>query len=196
MTGIPATVTLIAFVLLAGQSASADWTLDNNASELSFISIKAGDVGEVHRFSRIDGGVDDSGNATVTIQLASVETLIPIRDERMRDILFETGLFPTATLSTHIDPKLTDELMPGDSQTLTAEITLDLHGASVPLTMELAIARLSDSRVLVSSLKPVIVNAGVFDLANGIEELRELAGLPAISKAVPVSFVLMFVEME
>ena len=71
-----------------------------------------------------------------------------------------------------------------------------MSAVSGPSTSPMAIARLSDSRVLVSSLKPVIVNAGVFDLANGIEELRELAGLPAISKAVPVSFVLMFVEME
>jgi hypothetical protein len=47
---------------------------------------------------------------------------------------------------------------------------------------------------MVSSRKPVIVNAASVDLADGIEALREVANLPSISKAVPVSFVLTFEE--
>jgi hypothetical protein len=38
----------------------------------------------------------------------------------------------------------------------------------------------------------VIVNAANLGLADGLEKLREIAGLPSISKAVPVSFVLVF----
>jgi hypothetical protein len=36
------------------------------------------------------------------------------------------------------------------------------------------------------------VNAGDFELTKGVEELRKLADLPAISTAVPVSLVLVF----
>jgi hypothetical protein len=42
------------------------------------------------------------------------------------------------------------------------------------------------------SKKPVVVNAPEFKLAEGVEALREIAGLPSISLAVPVSFVLAF----
>jgi len=38
----------------------------------------------------------------------------------------------------------------------------------------------------------VVVNASLFNLADGVEALREIAGLPSISAAVPVSFVLSF----
>ena len=38
-----------------------------------------------------------------------------------------------------------------------------------------------------------IINADAVSLADGVEQLREIAGLPSISKAVPVSFVLQFV---
>jgi hypothetical protein len=43
---------------------------------------------------------------------------------------------------------------------------------------------------LVVSAHPVILNADNYKLAKGIEKLRELASLPSISHAVPVSFYL------
>ena len=67
-----------------------------------------------------------------------------------------------------------------------------LRGMVVNLTIDMAVARLSDTRVLVASRKPLIINAGQFDLLGGVEKLREVVGLPSISPAVPVSFVLAF----
>ncbi len=62
------------------------------------------------------------------------------------------------------------------------------------MTAELLIARLAADRVLISTLKPIIVNASNVALAEGVEKLREIAGLPSISNAVPVTFVLQFVR--
>ena len=62
----------------------------------------------------------------------------------------------------------------------------------VPLTLDLQLIRLGDDRILVNSAVPVIVNAAEYDLAAGVEKLREVAGLPAISNAVPVTFSLVF----
>ena len=169
------------------------WTLDNNASEISFVSIKAQDVAEVHRFSALSGEVAEGGVATVTIQLASVDTLIPIRDERMRELLFKTDMFPTASVRTKIEPAWL-ELDPGASVRADAEVLLAISGAEIPLTAELLVSRLAGDKVLVATLKPVVVNAGSVNLAEGVEALREVAGLPSISKAVPVSIVLTFVE--
>jgi hypothetical protein len=77
---------------------------------------------------------------------------------------------------------------------MTADLALQLHDQEIALTAEMIVARLGDQRLMVSSRKPIIVNAASVDLVNGIEALREIASLPSISKAVPVSFVLTFDE--
>jgi len=185
---------LIIISLIVAGPCFAAWTLDNDSSQVSFVSVKAGDAGEVHRFTEISGELSSGGNASVTIQLASVDTLIPLRDERMRELLFQTNLFPTASLSTNIDMDALNAIEPGDSMDMAANLTLELHGQQLSLAAEMIVARLGNHRLMVSSRKPVIVNAASVDLVNGIEALREIANLPSISKAVPVSFVLTFDE--
>lgn len=191
----PNQLTMIALLFVAVPSA-ASWTLDNDASQVSFVSVKAGDAGEVHRFTQLSGNLAADGTATITIELASVDTMIPLRDERMRELLFETTLFPTATLTTNIDMSLLGALEPGESTDMTADLALQLHDQEIALTAEMIVARLGDQRLMVSSRKPIIVNAASVDLVSGIEALREIANLPSISKAVPVSFVLSFERNE
>jgi hypothetical protein len=79
------------------------------------------------------------------------------------------------------------------SEVLTTEILLSLGETRLPVTTELLVTRIAQDRVLVTPMKPIIVNAGTLNLAEGVEALREIAGLPSISKAVPVTFVLQFV---
>jgi polyisoprenoid-binding protein YceI len=183
---------LAAATVFAACPAFADWTLDNETSQVSFVSVKAGDIAEAHHFTQLSGDLSADGAARVTIQLASVNTLIPIRDERMREMLFRTDLFPTASLQAKIDMALIEGIDAGDSIAMVTEIMLDLNGKQIPLTADVSVGRLGDSTLLVASRKPVILNAASVDLVDGIEALREIAGLPSISKAVPVSFVLTF----
>lgn len=185
---------LFTVALLAAGPSFASWSLDNDASQVSFVSVKAGDAGEVHRFNEISGALSGDGIASVTIQLVSVDTLIPLRDERMRELLFETNVFPTATLSTDIDMDALNNIEPGANVDMTVTLKLDLRDQKLELPAEMIVARLGDHRLMVSSRKPVIVNAASVDLVEGIEALRAIANLPSISKAVPVSFVLTFEE--
>ena len=67
-----------------------------------------------------------------------------------------------------------------------------VHGTTSSITFDITVSRLTDNRILVASRKPVIVNASQVGLLAGVEKLREVAGLPSISPAVPVSFVLAF----
>ncbi|MGE0624876.1 MAG: YceI family protein [Pseudomonadales bacterium] len=180
--------------LLVSTPATADWTLDNTGSQLSFVTIKAGNVAEVHTFGELSGAVGSDGRARVVIQLASVNTLIPIRDERMRELLFKTDLFPTADVVTKLDIVKLARMAPSTSEVLSAELVLTLGDATLPITAELMVSKLAADRVLVATLKPIVVNAASVGLTDGVEALREIAGLPSISGAVPVSFVLQFVE--
>ncbi|MDP5003900.1 MAG: YceI family protein, partial [OM182 bacterium] len=84
-------------------SASAQWSLDLDNSQLSFVTVKAEHIAEVHSFSRLEGQIDAAGNARISIDLSSVETGIAIRNERMQSMLFETGLYPQAAVSAAIN---------------------------------------------------------------------------------------------
>ena len=186
-------IALFAALLMAtAAGAQADWTLENESSTLSFVTVKAIDVAEVHTFQNLSGSVGADGHARVVIQLASVDTLIPIRDERMREMLFETDLFPTATVGTRIDLNRFEALAAGDSQRLNAELMLSIKDVELPVTAELLVTRVAENRMLVATAKPLVINAAAVSLAEGVEALREVAGLPSISKSVPVSFVLQF----
>ena len=65
----------ISLAILLGFSSHAfsAWTLDNANSRLNFISIKKGDIAEIHHFTQLSGQVDDSGKANLEINLGSVE---------------------------------------------------------------------------------------------------------------------------
>jgi polyisoprenoid-binding protein YceI len=179
-------------MLFLTASVSADWQLNNDASRLSFISIKKGAVAEIHKFSHLSGSVDEQGSVEVLIQLASVDTAVPIRDERMRDILFQTNLFPTATVTAKVDPAEFTGLVSGQFRNTETDVTVSLHGQEKVYKAAVSVTRLRGGSLKVSTIYPIVVNADDFELTKGVEELRKLAGLPAISTAVPVSLLLVF----
>jgi polyisoprenoid-binding protein YceI len=150
-------------------------------------------VGEVHSFTEMSGDITDGGDVTVALLLDSVETLVPIRNERMREFLFDTADYKDATLTAKIEPALVAGMAPGEIIDLTAEGSLSLHGATQPMVIQMQAAKVADGTVMVASTKPLIVDAAKFGMSDGVEKLREIAGLESISNAVPVSFVMTFV---
>ena len=185
---------LTSIALLAG-SAQAQWSLDNSASTLSFVTVKADHVGEVHTFDQLSGSIDDRGNVEIMVELASVNTLIDIRNERMQSMLFETNLFPRAMITGDVDLASFAEMSPGASITAQVEFELDIHGVSNSYNTELIVTRLANG-VVASTSKPIIVTAASHGLVDGVEALREIAGLPSISRSVPVTFNVVFDESE
>lgn len=181
----------------AALAAGKGWTLDAESSSLSFASIKKGDVGEVHHFTKLAGSISNDGAATVSIDLASVETWADIRNERMRDFLFEVAKFPQATVTVTFDAAAQQTLKglkPGAVTTVAAPLMLALHGQTQKIDAELTVARLSATRVLVTPREFVMLDARKFGLEDGLKKLMELAQLPSISAAVPVTFALVFTE--
>ena len=168
--------------------------MNSDQSSLSFVSTKAINIAEVHRFGTLIGGVDSNGQAAIVINLVSVDTAIEIRDDRMRDMLFNTVVNPTATISAKVDNAVLDGLESGESANMSVEAMLSLNGNERPVTMDVVAARSGENKLLVTTRKPVVIYASDYGLADGVEALREIAGLPSISLAVPVSFVLSFDE--
>ena len=84
--------------MLLSQAALADWSLNNEVSVLSFVSIKKNTIGETHRFNQLAGAINANGMFKASINLASVNTNIPIRDERMKSMLFDVAKFSQAEI--------------------------------------------------------------------------------------------------
>ena len=169
-----------------------DWNLVNEESRLNFISIKASDIAEIHTFKELSGSVKDNGQAQVVINLSSLETLIPIRNERMGNLLFETKVYPVASFKLKLDLQTFLLTEVGKSSDVTLRGVLELKGKQFTMPVKISVTRLSDQSFLVKSSEPLLLNAGSLGLSDGIESLRVIAGLPSISKSVPVTFSLIF----
>lgn len=181
---------LLGLFLTSSIVCAASWQVDNAQSQLSFVSVKKEHIAEVHHFDRISGQVDETGAFSLKIDLASVNTGIEIRDARMKASFFEIDAFPTAELSAQIDPSFIRDLVVGEAKPLTVDAELNLHGQKQSVKLPVMVSKISDRDLLVVSSEPVILNVADYDLIKGLEKLRELAGLPSISQAVPVSFYL------
>ena len=179
-------------LLLFSAPVFSDWHLVNEESKLNFISIKASNIAEIHSFNKISGSVKENGEAQLTINLASLETLIPIRNERMGKLLFETKIYPSAVFKLEVDLEKILLTEVGKSSEVEYRGMFGFKNKQFPLLVKLKVTRLSDQSFSVSSLEPLLLNADRLGLSNGIEALRAVAGLPSISKSVPVTFSLMF----
>jgi len=186
-----AALTSATLLAILSTSASADWELDGNRSTVQFMSVKNASVAELHHFRAITGGISDTGAAQVALDLDSVETLVPIRNQRMRELLFETVKFPAAMLRAEV-PESLSTLPMGETRDTSIEVEVDLHGVTHPYMTEVLVTRLNDGGLQVVISEPIVVKAADFGLDGGIDVLREVAGLKSISTAVPVSGQLVF----
>ncbi|MFL1485290.1 DUF1592 domain-containing protein [Marinobacter sp. LN3S78] len=168
------------------------WSLNGADSDFSFVTVKNTDVAEAQSFQNLQAFVDTSGKATLAIDLNTVDTGIDIRDERIRDHLFASGLLPTLTFTTQVDMATVTSLEPGEAEMMTLDGRLSLNGISQDTTADVMVIRTADNRVAVRTARPVMVQGGDFELVGGIETLRNLAGLSAIGQTVPVYFNLSF----
>ncbi|MDT8397928.1 MAG: YceI family protein [Pseudomonadales bacterium] len=183
---------LLAFGFVISVQAQADWALNSADSSLYYVTSKASAITEINRFTELSGAIDGSGNASLLIALNSIDTAIPTRDQRMRDIVFETAQYPQASVNVKIDAGALSAMSPGSSTRQTYDTRLSLHGMTETINAELSISKLEDGSVLVQSVKPVVFSAAIFGLAGAVEQLREIAGLPSINPNVVVNFRLLY----
>ncbi len=182
----------LASILLGAGSAWAQWDLDSTKSAVNFVSIKNDSVAEVHSFTSLNGYIGKDGNLQLAIALDSVETLVPIRNERMREMLFETVEFPSATITGRLDPVILTELARGGTLVTDLPLTLSLHGQDKTLEVPVVAVGTGNGALQVFTARPVIINAADFGLEQGVAALQQVVNLKAISTAVPVTVHLAF----
>lgn len=183
----PTVVRLFAAALFVavGSSAWADWRVTEKSS-ISYVSLKNNAVAENNRLTGLTGGVNADGTLSMTIDLASVETGVDIRNQRMAALFFEVERFPQAQITGKVSDDQLAALLTGEVITAAIPLTLDLHGVSATLTAKLRAYQVADT-LYVNSTEPLLLQTAQFDLLGGVEALRNIAGLKAIAQVVPVT---------
>lgn len=180
-----------AAVIAMATSASAEsWTLDGGASKLSFGSVKKDVIGESHSFQGLSGTVSGEGAVALDIDLTSVETNIDIRNERMNEHVFK-GV-ATASLNGEIDLDDVKNLAVGESTVTYMEGALSFLGAELDIEAEMFVVRISETQVMATTNEMVWIAVEDAGITAGIDKLMELAKLPGITRAFPVTARLMF----
>lgn len=185
-------VSTLMLTLGVSLSAQANWYLDGESSRLSFITTQNANVANIHRFLVLHGKVDRKGQALLRIEMDSINSAVPLRDERMRDLLFDFKHFPEAQITAQINLQPINDLASGAQLELRLPVTVTLRGKQHTYNAELLATRLDERRFQVVTLEPLMVQAEDFGLQPALESLRKLAGVSAISFSVPVGAVLIF----
>jgi len=168
------------------QDSAARWALNTEKSEVNFISIKKGNIAETHVFNDISGHILN-GKAQFTIKPDSVDSRVPIRNERMREFLFETNVYPTIEINANVGD-LVSSLKPGQSNMMTIPASLSMHGATKEIKLETRLSMINANTIVVSSTQSVLIRAADFDMVDGITKLASLVNNLAIAETVPVNF--------
>ena len=175
-----------AALALLSPLAFADWQVGPR-SQVQFVSIKNNTIGEVNHFETLAGTVNDAGEVEVRVALDSVETNIGIRNQRMKKMLFEVGLYPEAVITAQLDAEAVTMLSSGGVTNLALQI--DLHGQTVTKDAQLNVA-VTDQGASATTTQPILLTAAEFGLEGGVAALQEVAGLNAISRVFPVTVAL------
>ena len=173
--------------------AHSEWVVDTKNSHVGFASVKNKTIAENHRLSGLTGSVGSDGEALVRIDLATVETLVPIRNERIREILFDVANFPSATIQTKLDMDQINSISSGETEGLRIPLSIGLKSIKISKSVMVNVVRSGENIYDVASADPVMIRASDFSLLDGVKTLKEMAGLQSIEPVVPVTFNLRFV---
>ena len=173
-------------------AAAAGYRIDVARSSVSYVSTKAAQPGaaglqELGRFVRFQGGIGEGGQVRLNVDLASVDSGIAIRDERLGKMLFNVAATPQASFEAQLSPQQQAALRSGNAVDLDVEGQFSLGGQARPLKALLRVATLPNGERLVSTRQPLLVSAADHGLAAGVEALRQVAGLHLVTPSAPVS---------
>lgn len=177
----------------AASSSYAAWHVDSRQSTLTFVTAKSAAAGtsgieEVQTFRQVGGSVGDDGKLTFNVDLASVETNIPLRNDRLKTLLFKVADHPQAVFTGAIDARRFESLPVGSIADIALDGDLTIAGQTKPITANLRVVKLAPDELLVGTRSPVLVNLKDYGLQDGVEVLRTVMNLDVLASSAPVGF--------
>ena len=160
--------TLLAKAAWADGDLSPGWTLDNDASNIRFQSVKKTTVVESSSFATFRGTITENRTAKVIVSLDSVDTKIDLRNVRMRFLFFETFTFPEATITANVTSDMLDGLQERRRKTMSVPFTLEISGVKKTVMAEVVVTLLNDDLVSIASAAPLSISVADFELLDNL----------------------------
>lgn len=185
---------ILGLLVFGPQTANAapNWTLDPDASVLTYQSVKKNTIVETNKIRNITGTLNSAGDAKISFDLNSVDTGVDLRNVRMRFLFFETFKYPTAELTAKVDPAAFADLPAKRRIKATLPFRLSLHGVDKDLEASVVVTMISDTQVSVASEAPVAVHVEDFGLLPNVDKLQQAANVTNIVPTASVSFDFVF----
>lgn len=179
--------TILTFALfIFSFAANAVWQIDTEQSSVTFVSTKQEHIREIHKIPGVSGSISVKGELAMALDLSSIESGIDIRNQRMKEMLFNVATFPTATITAQLpDLSRKTKLDKFDAQ-------LNLHGLTKTIQVEALVTRTAKGEIMASLTQPIIISASDFGLEAGVAALQKVTGLTSIGTSVPVYVTLVF----
>ena len=186
----------------ARTSARGEYPLDLATSRLSIGVVKDRDTSApvVATLLLRDGGVTLGGapaTARLSVDLDSYDSAIPLRNERVRGVFFETSAVGWETAEFAIPlvpPQMIQALR---EKRVASHVMLDgdlrIHGQTVPMQLVVDAGYSSDSRLWVKTATPAHVKISDFHLTDNLHRLSALCMHDSIDDTVEVTAALEFV---
>lgn len=181
----------LALALCSSMVSAANWQLDSEQSSLHFVSVKNEVVAEAHQFTQLSGSWDGS-TAMVSIGVSSMQTNIPIRNERIWQYVLMAEKNPSIDVTAKLSDDAVAAIAINSSKVLELPLTVTIAGETAVLNAKVRISKLSNATLLAVTEAPLMLNINSFKLTAGVAKLQELAGLKRIDPMVPVSFSVRF----
>lgn len=181
----------LSLALCTGFANAATWQLDSEQSSLHFVSVKNEIVAETHAFQSLNGNWDGK-NVSVSIPVSSMNTNIPIRNDRIWQYVLKSEQFATIDISAPLSSDALASLTAGNSLVQDLPLTTTIAGESAVVTAKVRITMLNGTTLQATTESPLMLNVQQFKLGAGVAKLQELAGLKSISPMVPVTFSVRF----
>ena len=170
----------------------ASWQLNGEASDLTVISVKNGNVVETSRFDGLSGSVSATGETRLSINASSFESYVDIRNERLRDVFFEVSQFPDIQLTANLDPAMFESLAVGDNLETELQLAVSLRGIVRTVYAPVRVIRNGADSVLVISSEAALIDARDFGLEAAVLALQDIAALESITPIFPVNAYLVY----
>jgi hypothetical protein len=154
----------------------------------------------IGRFSLRDGAVSlassPAGSARLSVDLDTIESSIPVRNERLRNIFFETSALGWDTAEIVV-PSIGSDVVRalGDKRRIDStklEGTLRVHGRSASIAMVVEARYADDGRLSVRTTAPVEVRISDLGLTDNLRRLSSICMHDSIDDVVKVDVALEF----
>ncbi len=189
---------LILLICTSSAQAQSQNKLDASRSKIEFVSVKDQGVNVPGTFNTMEGifsfGKKDSLSGEVTVDIDSLSTGNPARDQNLKELFFETGKKPGyKTARFLLKGRTPKEDIPIDGQTKVLKGTLEMHGKKVSLDIPLSVTERPDS-IQVKTASPIVLDFSKWNLMVNVPTLMKACGHKNLEPKASLNLDLVFAK--